>query len=659
MMMIILDHIFSSLLAFSLISSVDGEDKHGGITRLATINPMHVHSLTNQLASFSSLLLTLSSPYGDYQPFRVPILNTMDPKQTTVNYVVEAEDELEQQLEEVIELATQTLHISSKRRFTSMILTQSVDVENTIKESRTRLTIHGGLTFTNHTQIPILIRCWLGDKLVYAVIINAFGKQIAPPYASHVPYLFIQLFPLTSKNEQMKGKEHMYDPSYHLDGFVFSAMEVEGKNLSEFNNVYHSYRSDICECDDDDDEILAEMDEVSLIVSASKQLHGRYEIAISPPITLQNCLPIPLAVTCACELAPLPLFADTCLSTSDKCCVLPPLAVMPLYTHLRHRHVAMAPAHMRCEQSVPLRTMCEEWLPWLEEGIVSKYSSSSSSTARSTLAMGEEDSSHPPSSQSSLHYRTQENNNHLPHHYNDNNDHEEEGEEERNDVKETRESITRRMRSTFSSSSTEMDEGDEEAYRINSSRRMTSTTATTMTTVSSSTNKHPFSSSTSHHHHHHHHRPHPPFDHANREQKGEQQEEVRLIPTTKMADSFIKCYDYDNTDLSLTCRCEWKEGHLIISVFVPFWLDLPASIPLRAQVFTNKEKDVPLPNQHFLHSENALIRFYDGVLPTSIVSMMSAMTATVPEREVDENRVLLIDGKHVRKIIIIIIIIIH
>ena len=571
-----------------IIYSVDGQDKQGGITHLTVIPPTQSFSLTNQFTAYSHLIFTPSSPLGDYQPFHVPVFDSIESKPATVNSIVAAGEDLEQALEAIIHSVDRVLHIPSRRQLSRIILSQSVDVEMTSRESNYKLTIRSGMTFTNNTQIPMLVRCWLGDKLVFTAILKEFGNCIAYPYASHIPILQMQFIPLTSNSELQRGTELLNETEKKLDGFVFSAIDVAGRGLSEINNVFYSYREDICEWDEDQKEICAEMDELPFVLSASKKQNGRYSIIISPLITIQNCLPLPLAVNCEKEMAPLPLFADTCTKMADRCYLLQPLDVLPIYSHLSHRYLALTPAHMRCDQSAPLRSLCEDWLPWLEEGIVKRPTSLSSSSSNSLLETEEED----------------------------------EMEEEETMLPSSSQSLQTADKATTATATT-----SQASFSMHRETRRSSHTHSTSHHPHSQRNSHSFA-----------------LD------QGNEKKDDELVLINKVKDVFIECCDYDNVPVSVTCRCEWRDGHLVISVFVPFWLDLPSSIPIQAQVFTSKDKDSPLPNQHFLQSEDALIQYYSNAIAekeTRSSSFISPPSTATSDGEGSENRVLLIDGKHV------------
>ena len=129
--------------------SVEGEDKHGNRELLATISPLGQYKPRVSLSGYSNLVFQLDSPLGRYEPFIVPLQRSSD-SHSTVNYVVEATETLEQKLEGVIrELA----HYGRNHRLTSVLLTQSVDVTTEPRPSEAIvMRVQGGMKLVNMTK---------------------------------------------------------------------------------------------------------------------------------------------------------------------------------------------------------------------------------------------------------------------------------------------------------------------------------------------------------------------------------------------------------------------------------------------------------------------------------------------------------------------------
>lgn len=346
------------------MNSVEGEDKHGNRETLTTINPSGHFLPSVSLSAYSCLLLRLDSPFGSYQPCLIPLQHSSD-SHSTVNYVVEATEEMEQRLEGVIHELSRN---GSYRRLASVLLSQSIDVSIEAWSTEAKLCVQGGMTLHNHTHIPLLIRCWLGHVLVFVQTLSPHSSTITPPYASHLPYLQIQIQPLVCKAEEIEGYRLQSYNGRELHGFVFSCIEVMGTQLSS-GVLHRCYRSDVRECDEM--ELCQDITELGIILSSSKQSHSRYEVSFSPVLSIRNCLPVPLALSCSTQSIPLPLFADTHPTQ------LTSLESYPFYDHWSDRILALAPAHMRCDTSLSIRTLAGVWNIWLEHNQIvteSEYS---------------------------------------------------------------------------------------------------------------------------------------------------------------------------------------------------------------------------------------------------------------------------------------------
>lgn len=333
---------------------MEGENKHGNRELLATL-PAGGHYVPSSLSSFSHLVLTLDSPFGRYQSCRVPLQRTADAHAPgIVNYVVEAGEELEERLEGLIKEVEWN---GPRHRLASILLSQSVDVKREYHNSSSLLRVCGGLTLFNYTHIPLLVRCWLGSVMLFGTVVGPTSSVVTPPYASHLPYLRVQIQPLMCAAEEDEANRLRNQSAYHLDGFVFSGVEVQGSALA-FSSIHRCYRRDVRECDEQ--ELCQDISELCLALSARKQSHAIYELTVAPPVTVRNCLPVPLAAVCELVAPPLPLFADSQTS------LVAPTHSIPLYDHLSSRWLALAPQHMRCGSLLSLQSTLGSWVRWLK-----------------------------------------------------------------------------------------------------------------------------------------------------------------------------------------------------------------------------------------------------------------------------------------------------
>ena len=316
--------------------------------------PLGRFSPRASLSAYSNLVLQLDSPLGRYEPLIVPLQRSSD-SHSTVNYVVEATEELEQHLEGVIRELNRS---GSYRRLASVLFSQSVDV--TIEPHTSEaivMRVQGGMKLVNGTNIPLFIRCWLGHVLVFAQIMTGHSEIVSPPYASHLPYLHFQIQPLVCNAEELEAKRLQSLNERQLNGFVFSSIEIQGSQLTSSLQC-KCYRSDVRECDEK--ELCQDISELGLVISSFKQSHSRYQVSFLPLITIRNCLPIHLAVNCSVSSISLPLFADT------HSILLSSLQEYPVYDHWSDRVLAMTPLHMRCDTSVSLLNLLGIWSSWLD-----------------------------------------------------------------------------------------------------------------------------------------------------------------------------------------------------------------------------------------------------------------------------------------------------
>lgn len=333
---------------------MEGENKHSNRELLATL-PAGGHYVPSSLSSFSHLILTLDSPFGRYQSCRVPLQRTADAHAPgIVNYVVEAGEELEERLEGLIKEVEWN---GPRHRLASILLSQSVDVKREYHNSSSLLRVCGGLTLFNYTHIPLLVRCWLGSVMLFGTVVGPTSSVVTPPYASHLPYLRVQIQPLMCAAEEDEANRLRNLSAYHLDGFVFSGVDVQGSALA-FSSIHRCYRRDVRECDEQ--ELCQDISELCLALSARKQSHSIYELTVAPPVTIRNCLPIPLAAVCEPVAPSLPLFADSQTSLVE------PTNTVPLYDHLLSRWLALAPQHMRCSSLLSLQSTLGSWVRWLK-----------------------------------------------------------------------------------------------------------------------------------------------------------------------------------------------------------------------------------------------------------------------------------------------------